>query len=134
MTHRRAFDPYASCRPADEAPPDEDACGSVEPQEPPGVEDEQSVDPAPDDAQGGQEPPQSGESDLEQPETPSTTPEPGESDTEPPSDDEMPDLADDLVAWVGDNPARARAALAREQHRPRPRKRVLALERLLEDG
>lgn len=39
-------------------------------------------------------------------------------------DVDMPDKADDLVTWIGDNPDRAAAALEAEQARPKPRTTV----------
>jgi hypothetical protein len=133
MSHRRGWDPKAPTICAEDR-------GAVEPQDAPAGEDEQTVDGAPGGAEGGQEPHESAESDLEPPDTddepPVEQPEPGESDSEPaPIDEsEVPELVDDLLAWVGDNPQRARAALAREAKRPKQRKKVVALEALAAGG
>lgn len=40
--------------------------------------------------------------------------------------DEVPDLVDDVKAWVGDDPAKAQAALAAEQARSKPRSTLVA--------
>lgn len=51
----------------------------------------------------------------------------------PVSEDDVPEKAEDIIAWVGSNPHRARAALSREGKRPgKPRKTVMALAKFAE--
>lgn len=111
MSHRRSYDPKAPlvCRePA-----------AVEPQEPPEVEEAE----LPVVETGGQEAPQEAPEPVESGQPPADV---------PVSEDDVPENAGDVVAWVGQNPHRARAALAREAHRPKPRKTVAALAKLLD--
>lgn len=126
--HRRHHDPYAPCDPAELAP-DCEACRSgephdehegaaVEPQEAPAGDDGQTPAPEPE----GQEEPQ------EAPEPAVQEPAP-----EQVAEEDVPDNAEDVVAWVGRDRGRARAALAKEAKRPKERKTVAALRALLEE-
>lgn len=120
MSHRRAYDPKAPNRPI--AHGDEPA--AVEPQEAP-------------ESEGAQEPPVE-PSGQEEPQEPGEAPDSEDAPPEPPaeevvSEDDVPENAEDVVAWVGKDHGRARAALAKEAKRGKERKTVAALRSLLED-
>lgn len=115
MSHRRAYDPKAPAVCLDGG-----AQSAQEPQE--GAEAQ-----PPAEELGGQEAPQEAPEPGESEDAPPAAPEP-----EPVAEADVPENADDVVAWVGADVGRARAALAKEARRPKERKTVKALAKLLD--